>query len=1568
MQLISRKFDFCRVVFAAALGVGFTFAQSIPTGTQELTVNSTGMVWDATRAVFWVATTYDDPKYPNSILQVDPATAQITDQIGCGQTPGPLAISADGQYLYAGFGSIGAVYRYPLPSHTSDLQIVFGTDNFGTLFATALAVLPNQSGSFVAALADNAGSDFANTASIAVYDASVRRPNTAAGPKDALFIQSPTSVDAWGAGVVASFTIGAQGVTFAAAEPGLPLAEARPFNGNRYVTDDWGYVFDTNAGMVIGRAAGILRCVSTMDQGGDAILAVNTSGTNAPTALTSYSLSTFRPIASMPLVQLAQELQVASNSASMQIWGGNGIAINTGVHLVFLQLSSLQPVAGSPPTPTVDPSGAIRIPLQTGGLAFDSTRNHLLASVAGISGGTLGNTIAQIDPASGHIVGSIFAGSEPGPISLTDDGSRVFTGLAGAPMVVPVNLQSMAAEQPYPVLDALPPLSVVWPEYNGWFVEDLVTLQGAAESVAVVRSTDMEGPRSIVVYDSGVARPNILEQNYLADRIYRADAADALFSLDLQDSSFALNRLLVGSNGIAIDRQLIPIVGTFNGTFAYESGDLYSSDGTIWTGAAPTEIGAVAGDGVPVPFPDQNAVAYASVDNYGNIDVWLFALNTYRPLSSIKLPTTDLAVLSAVRTGTTSFALRTASEVILISWSNLQAWPSLTPTLQSVAPGIATMPFLANAIAAAPDGANLLVATSSVAGNYGNCVLTVNPNNANILASGYVGSEPVELSVVPGDSSVYASVSGEIGIAHFNLSTSSRDYGFTADPTGQGNQYEIWDIAAAADGSVAASFYNGSVAAFAQGQLRPNADLNNESFAQFSARQQLAFSSSGSMLYGYDQWVQSGIRRMRVSSSGIQGLSAAPGLTVGYSTEIRSAGTLLYTSIGDVIDPERSRRVAQFIDPNLQEVIDQQTVSKHVWPDLAAGRVYFIAGPAILVFDMYNFAEIGSLTLPTYSGEATALVKVGTNLAFLTSTGDVWVVSIASIPSIAHPVPPPPVLLPSTPGVGVIDLAVSDLAYNAANNLLYVTAPNSEAALGDSALALDPGSGAVAATYFGAVNPHLIRVSGDGSTAFDTTGLVNNGVLYVGEGLRSINLSTGMASPEFATLPPLGETVMDILDMAPLAGQPGSIAVLNCCGEGSVRVYDGAVQRPVFLTEGCSSLQPGANASRLYCYDGATSDFSFYRLAVDQNGVSVINSSGPDLIGAFNVSILYYQGLVYTTNGRIIDPENLALVGTVPASGSVAIDSGLLYYLSPGTSSPLQPPTVILTKFDLSTLQQVQTRTINVSTTATTRLVPCGQGRLAFGAGQQVYIVYPTSSEPGVPAFSPTGVVSSASFAAGASGGELVSIFGQNLVRGVNGVVSAAQLPLPTELGGTSVTIAGIAAPLLAVSGGNGSATQQINLQVPFELAGQGALPVIVNAGGVLSQPVSVSVAAAHPGVFMAGGTQAIVTHANYSLVNSSSPASPGEVVTIFCTGLGAVTPGVTDGGPAPGSATWTVTIPVVTIGGLNADVLYSGLAPGFAGLYQINAQVPGGAQAGSDNLSIALDGAESQPVRIAIQ
>jgi len=109
------------------------------------------------------------------------------------------------------------------------------------------------------------------------------------------------------------------------------------------------------------------------------------------------------------------------------------------------------------------------------------------------------------------------------------------------------------------------------------------------------------------------------------------------------------------------------------------------------------------------------------------------------------------------------------------------------------------------------------------------------------------------------------------------------------------------------------------------------------------------------------------------------------------------------------------------------------------------------------------------------------------------------------------------------------------------------------------------------------------------------------------------------------------------------------------------------------------------------------------------------------------------------------------------------------------------------------------------------------------------------------------------------------------------------------------------------------------------------------------------------------------VTKPNGSLVDASNPASANEVLVIFCAGLGEVNPPVVAGAAAVLSM--TVNPVTVTMGSQPASVDFAGLAPGFAGLYQVNARVPGGLTPANDvPLQVSVAGQQSTPVTIAVR
>ena len=241
-------------------------------------------------------------------------------------------------------------------------------------------------------------------------------------------------------------------------------------------------------------------------------------------------------------------------------------------------------------------------------------------------------------------------------------------------------------------------------------------------------------------------------------------------------------------------------------------------------------------------------------------------------------------------------------------------------------------------------------------------------------------------------------------------------------------------------------------------------------------------------------------------------------------------------------------------------------------------------------------------------------------------------------------------------------------------------------------------------------------------------------------------------------------------------------------------------------------------------------------------------------------------------------------------------------------------------------------------------------------------------AQQGTLAINPGGVVNAASYADGApvALGSIAAAFGSYLLT----PPSVGQgMPLPTNLGGLSLQFGnGMKAPLFYAADG------QVNFQVPWELAGllQTTVTATLNGQSSVSQTVNLTIYA--PGIFSINGQgtgQGAILDSSYRLVDSSNPAARGStIVLIYCTGLEPVENQPPAGIPASSSLfATTTTTPVVTIGGVPAQVQFSGLAPGYVGLYQVNALVPKESGVGSAvPVAILMGGATSNTVTIAVR
>jgi len=233
------------------------------------------------------------------------------------------------------------------------------------------------------------------------------------------------------------------------------------------------------------------------------------------------------------------------------------------------------------------------------------------------------------------------------------------------------------------------------------------------------------------------------------------------------------------------------------------------------------------------------------------------------------------------------------------------------------------------------------------------------------------------------------------------------------------------------------------------------------------------------------------------------------------------------------------------------------------------------------------------------------------------------------------------------------------------------------------------------------------------------------------------------------------------------------------------------------------------------------------------------------------------------------------------------------------------------------------------------------------------------------PALNPGGVVNAASYAYPIAPGSIAAAFGDLLVASAS---TGGSSPLLTSLSGLSLQFGDATeAPLFFAS------TGQVNFQVPWELAGQTQTTIAAAFNGQIGATQTLNLAPFAPGIFSMsaqGNGQGAILDVSYHLVDSSNPATAGSTVLIFCTGLGAVTNQPPTGSPAGDTPfSETAIIPTVTIGGAPAQVTFSGLAPGYVGLYQVNVQVPAGLAA-TNAVPVVISGAgvTSNTVTMALQ
>jgi uncharacterized protein (TIGR03437 family) len=413
----------------------------------------------------------------------------------------------------------------------------------------------------------------------------------------------------------------------------------------------------------------------------------------------------------------------------------------------------------------------------------------------------------------------------------------------------------------------------------------------------------------------------------------------------------------------------------------------------------------------------------------------------------------------------------------------------------------------------------------------------------------------------------------------------------------------------------------------------------------------------------------------------------------------------------------------------------------------------------------------------------------------------------------------------------------------------------------------------------------------------------------------SINLASGEISP----LPTLGVYQNAVSATGVLASAPSGGNILLASPDGNVMLYTASANSFVASRHDFSALS-GAFAA---------SDYGSYVVGNSILDASVVPS------GSVSQSTNPTSGFTFVDSGGY-----LASAASASAAGAML----RLNSMQGGNAAPLliaEAP--LLPTTDNSNAAAgwgtygSGSMSIHAATSFARTVAPLASAGTVVLLSTSGLTVLPYNYSTGAPSASISGIVSAADGTSAVAPGGLITIYGQNMSPSS---VAAGSIPLSTALGNSCLGVNGQPIPLLYVS------PQQMNAQLPFNISGSATLTVHTPGGS--SNNYNFTVQQTAPSIFVgnASGTEiaTVVRNNNNQLVTPTNPIhqKAKDAITIYLTGMGATSPSIQAGQPAPGKPLAVAAVqPTVTLGGADLSVSYAGLVPGETGVYQINAAVP---------------------------
>ena len=623
-----------------------------------------------------------------------------------------------------------------------------------------------------------------------------------------------------------------------------------------------------------------------------------------------------------------------------------------------------------------------RLSITTNDIIYDPQDQMIYATRPSIVGSE-GNSITRINPLNGQVGASVYVGSEPNKLALSDNGQTLYVALDGAYAIRRYETSTQTPGIQFSIGRG----QSVNANDESFVASDIAVAPGNPDVLAVAHNNPSVSGTGVAIFNNGVRLPQTgfgVASSYLAF----SSSAAILYGGGYNQS---LRTLMVNENGIT------DITG--NGTpFAvrklkYENNLIFTSTGQIINAATRTILGTCQGVNTDAFVSDTTTgrVLYAVKDSSGaGVTIKAFDINTFIQIGSLAIPNVgnDLTITSLVRYGTNGLAMRTSNnqlyfiQTALLPTPNPLPTPSGTPTPTPTPTPTTYAKFIRSVTLPNKDliysgtEQKFYATVPNTAGEpRANSLTRIEPTTAALENSVVVGNNPGRLALSDDDRTLYVGIDGANAVRKFDVPTQTPGLQFALGTGVNGAKiaYDI-DVLPGNPNAVAVSYGNTSY-------NYDGADIydNGVKRAQkANAAGQINIVSPNTAYIGENYIYKYAI--------GANGFTLQGNFTSGTSADSFPIGNLLYAG-GLVLDLNTLGYVGTFTGAGYRPGIAV---------DVPHNRIFFLTQTevtsnewSILAYRLDNFLLIGRISLPgvsispSYPESPHRLIRWGANgLAF----------------------------------------------------------------------------------------------------------------------------------------------------------------------------------------------------------------------------------------------------------------------------------------------------------------------------------------------------------------------------------------------------------------------------------------------------------------------------------------------------------------------------------------------------------------------------------------------------------